>query len=64
MDGLLQRGVSVVRRLQAPQQGGVELIAALHEPPGHGQLLFQRFVEGESSRVEQADGCQSEMKTA
>jgi len=34
----------------------VEAVVAVDEPPRHGELLFQHFIESKYSWVEHADG--------
>lgn len=60
LHGVLQRGVSVVRRPQVSHQAGVKLPAALDEPPRRGQLLLQQLVQHKRSRVKRAESWKRE----
>lgn len=61
LQGVLQRGVSVVWRTQAPHQAGVKLPAALDEPPRRGQLLLQHFIQHKRSRIKRAKSWKREI---
>lgn len=53
--GVLQRGVPVVWWFQALHQAGVKMSVAFDEPPCHGKLLFQHFIECKYSWIEGAE---------
>lgn len=61
--GVVQRGVSVVRRFKAAHQAGVKASAAFDEPPRHGQLLLQQFIECKYGWIEGADSCGRDRRT-
>lgn len=53
--GVFQCGVSVVGWFQALHQAGVKMSAAFDEPPCHGKLLLQQFIECKYSWIEAAE---------
>lgn len=59
--GVLQCGVPVVWGFQALHQAGVKMSVAFDEPPCHGKLLFQHFIECKYSRIEGAESCGTDM---
>lgn len=61
--GVVQRGVSVVRRFKAAHQAGVKASAAFDEPPRHGQLLLQQFIECKYGWIEGADSWGRDRRT-
>lgn len=61
--GVLQCGVSVVRWFKAAHQAGVKVSGAVDEPPRHGQLLLQQFIECEYGWIEGADSCGRDRQT-